>query len=119
MKIKRDKFVGNVTSCVVKQTIRAAVLGYYITRIFVICTPNQILLGLRHQIKENEMGEEFSTYGERRSAYRGLVRKPEGKKLLGSPRRGWEFNIKCMFTKGLGAWTGLIWFNTGTVGEFL
>jgi len=48
------------------------------------------------------MGEEFSTYGERRGACRGLVRKPEGKKLLGRRRRGWEDIIKWMFTKGLG-----------------
>jgi hypothetical protein len=47
------------------------------------------------------------------------VRKPEGEKLLGRPRRGWEDNKKWMFTKGLGAWTGLIWFNIGTVAEFL
>jgi len=78
-----------------------------------------ILLGLRHQIKKNEMGEELSTYGVRRGACRGLMRKPEGKKLLGRPRRGWENNIKWMFTKGLGAWTGLIWFNIGIVDEFL
>jgi hypothetical protein len=27
--------------------------------------------------------------GEKRSAYRSLVGKPEGKRLLGRPRRGW------------------------------
>jgi len=32
--------------------------------------------------------------GERRSIYRVLVGKPEGKKLLGRPRRKWEDNIK-------------------------
>ena len=82
-------------------------------------TPYQILFGLRHQIKKNETGEEFSTYGERRGACRGLVRKPEGKNLFGRPRRGWEDNTKGMFKKGLGAWTGLIWLSIGTVGEFL
>ena len=84
-----------------------------------ICAPYQILFGLRHQIKKNEMGEEFSTYGEERGACRGLVRKPEGKKLLGGRRRGWEDNIKRIFKKGLGAWTGLIWLSIGAVGEFL
>jgi len=31
--------------------------------------------------------------GERRSAYRVLVGKPDGKRLLGRPRRGWDDNI--------------------------
>ena len=32
--------------------------------------------------------------GERRGAYRVLVGKPKGKRLLGRPRRRWEDNIK-------------------------
>ena len=32
--------------------------------------------------------------GEKRGAYRVLVRKPEGKRPLGRPRRRWEDNIK-------------------------
>jgi hypothetical protein len=32
--------------------------------------------------------------GERRDAYRVLVGKPEGKRLLGRPRLRWEDNIK-------------------------
>jgi hypothetical protein len=32
--------------------------------------------------------------GERRSAYRALVGKPEGRRPLGRPRRTWEDNIK-------------------------
>jgi len=32
--------------------------------------------------------------GERRGAYRVLMGKPEGKRPLGRPRRGWEGNIK-------------------------
>jgi hypothetical protein len=32
--------------------------------------------------------------GERRGAYRYLVRKPEGKRPLRRPRRRWEDNIK-------------------------
>jgi hypothetical protein len=32
--------------------------------------------------------------GERRDAYRVLVEKPEGKRLLGRLRRRWEYNIK-------------------------
>jgi len=32
--------------------------------------------------------------GESRGLYRVLVGKPEGKRLLGRPRRRWEYNIK-------------------------
>jgi hypothetical protein len=32
--------------------------------------------------------------GEKRNAYRLLVGKPEGKRPLGRPRRGWADNIK-------------------------
>jgi hypothetical protein len=32
--------------------------------------------------------------GERKGAYRALVRKPEGRRPLGRPRRRWEDNIK-------------------------
>jgi len=32
--------------------------------------------------------------GERRGVYRVLVGKPEGKRVLGRPRRRWEDNIK-------------------------
>jgi hypothetical protein len=36
----------------------------------------------------------YSTYGESRSVYRGLVGKPEGKRQIGRPRRKREDNIK-------------------------
>jgi len=39
--------------------------------------------------------------GEKRGAYRVLVRKPEGKRPLGRPRRKWEDNIK-MYLKKVG-----------------
>jgi hypothetical protein len=35
--------------------------------------------------------------GERRGAYRALVGKPEGRRLLGRHRRRWEGNIKMDF----------------------
>jgi hypothetical protein len=38
------------------------------------------------QIEKNEMGGTCSAYGERRGAYRILAGKPEGKRLLGSPK---------------------------------
>jgi len=49
---------------------------------------------LGDQNEKNGMGVARSTYGGRRSAYRVLVRKPEGKKSLAGTRRRWEDNIK-------------------------
>jgi hypothetical protein len=40
------------------------------------------------------MGGPCSTNGEKRNAYRLLVRKPEGKRPLGRPRRLWVDNIR-------------------------
>ena len=40
------------------------------------------------------MGGTCSRYGERRDAYIVLMGKPEGKRLLGRPRRRCEINIK-------------------------
>ena len=47
-------------------------------------------------IKSRRMrwAEHVARMGERRGVYRVLVGKPEGKRLLGRPRRSWEFNIK-------------------------
>jgi len=48
--------------------------------------------------------------GERRGAYRVLVGKPEGKRLLGRLRCRWADNIKMDLQEvGWGPWTGLIW----------
>jgi hypothetical protein len=44
--------------------------------------------------EEDETGRVSSTYGEQRSACGILVRKPEGTRLLGTPRRRWEDNIQ-------------------------
>jgi hypothetical protein len=47
--------------------------------------------------------------GERRSIYRVLVGKPEGKRPLGRSRRTWEDNIKKDIEEmGCRTWTGLI-----------
>jgi hypothetical protein len=43
---------------------------------------------------KDEMGGACSTNGEKRNAYRILVRKPEGNRPLGRPRRRWVDNIK-------------------------
>jgi hypothetical protein len=58
--------------------------------------------------------------GERKGVHRALVGTPEGKKPLGRPMIRWEHNIKMDLQKvDVGAWTGLIWFSTGTGGGHL
>jgi hypothetical protein len=53
--------------------------------------------------------------GERRGVYRVLVKKPDGKRLLGRPRHRWKYNIKIIIRKWkMGAWTGLIRHRIGT-----
>jgi hypothetical protein len=47
--------------------------------------------------------------GEKRNAYSSLVGKPEGKRPLERPRRGWEDNIK-MVLRAIG-WGGIGWID--------
>jgi hypothetical protein len=58
-----------------------------------------------------------STNGEMRNAYRILVGKPEGKRLLGRPRRKWKDNIK-MDVREIGR-GGMLWFRIWTSGGLL
>jgi hypothetical protein len=56
------------------------------------------------------MGGECSADGEERGVYRVLVRKPEGKRSLGRPRRRWNDNIRMDLQEvGCGGmeWVGL------------
>jgi hypothetical protein len=46
------------------------------------------------QVEEDEMDGACSMNGEKRNAYRLLVGKPEGKRLLGRPRRRRVDNIR-------------------------
>jgi hypothetical protein len=48
------------------------------------------------------MGGACNTYGDRRGAYRVLVRKPERKRALGRHRSRWEDNIKMSSRIGIG-----------------
>jgi hypothetical protein len=58
--------------------------------------------------------------GERRSVYRVLVGKPEGRRPLGKPIRRREDNIKMNLKRGgMGARTKSIWLMIGTGGGFL
>jgi hypothetical protein len=53
------------------------------------------------------MGGPCSTNGEKKTAYRLLVGKPEGKRLLGSPRRRWVDNIR--MDLGEVGWSDVDW----------
>ena len=46
------------------------------------------------KIKKNEMAGHVGCTGEGSDMYRILVGKPEGKRLLGRPKRRWEDNIE-------------------------
>jgi len=53
--------------------------------------------------------------GDRKSAYRVLVGRPEGKNPLGRPRCRWVDNIKIDLQEvGWKAWTGMFWLRIGT-----
>jgi hypothetical protein len=58
--------------------------------------------------------------GAGRGVYRVLVGKPERKRLVGRPRRGWEDNIKMNLQEvGCGLWTGYCWVRIETGGRHL
>jgi hypothetical protein len=59
--------------------------------------------------------------GVKRSAYRILVGKREGKRPLGRPRHRWEDNIKMDLRERENGvvWTGLMWLRIGTSGGLL
>ena len=62
------------------------------------------------------MGRTCSAFGDVRGAYRVLVGKPEGKRLLGRPRHIWEDNIKMILQEVgcWGVWTGSSWLRIVT-----
>jgi hypothetical protein len=62
------------------------------------------------KIEKNEMGWHVARMGEGRGVPRILVRKPEGKRPLGSSRHRWENNIKMDLQEvggGFGDWMEL------------
>jgi hypothetical protein len=60
-------------------------------------------------IKSRRMrwADHVARIGEKRNAYRLLVRKPEGKRPLGRPRRRWADNIRMDF--GEVGWSDVDW----------
>jgi hypothetical protein len=61
-------------------------------------------------VEEDQVGGTCGMNGEKRNAYRILVRKPEGKRQLGRPRRRWIDNIKMDLLEigvNVEAWIGL------------
>ena len=58
--------------------------------------------------------------GERIGAYRVLVRKPEGKRRLGRPRRNGRIILRWIFREwNVGVWTGSSWLRIRTSGGHL
>jgi hypothetical protein len=55
------------------------------------------------------MSEHVARIGEMRNAYKILVGKPEGKRLLGRPKRRREDNIRMDFRDI--EWEGMDWMN--------
>jgi hypothetical protein len=79
-----------------------------------------ILLLRKHFISNLRWAGHVACMGDRRGAYRVLVRRSDGKRSLGRPRYRWEDNIKMDLQEvGWGAWTGLIWLRIGTVCRLL
>jgi hypothetical protein len=71
-------------------------------------------------MKNNSLKAHVALFGQKRNAYRILVRKPERKRLLGRPRRRWEDNIK--INLGERGWVSTDWidlFRIGTGGGLL
>jgi hypothetical protein len=58
--------------------------------------------------------------GEERQMYKVLVGKPEGKRPLGRPMRGWKDGLRMDPGKiGWDVWSGFLWLRIGTGGWLL
>jgi hypothetical protein len=58
--------------------------------------------------------------GEERKVYKVFVGKPERKRPLGRPRRGWEDGIRMIVGRLVwGVWIGFDWLRIGTDGGLL
>ena len=81
------------------------------------CSPNifQVI-----KLRRMRWAVHVAHMGGRRGVYSFLVGKPEGRRSLERPRRGWEDNIEMDFQDvGEGIWTVSSWFRIGTGGRHL
>jgi hypothetical protein len=74
--------------------------------IILFCHSSPSIIGI---IKSRRWAGHVARIGEKRTAYRILVGKPEGKRPLGRPRRRWVDNIK-MDLRETG-WDGMDWID--------
>jgi hypothetical protein len=75
-----------------------------------LITDGQLRVIITSFLQKNRLAGYVARMGERRGIYRVLVGQPEGKRLLGRPRRRWEDNIKMNLREvGCGGmeWIGL------------
>ena len=70
-----------------------------------ICTPPNIIQVTKS--RRMRWAGHVACVGERRDAYRVLVRKSEGKRSLGRPMHRWEYKIK-MYLQEVW-WVGMDW----------
>jgi hypothetical protein len=74
------------------------------------------------QVKSRRMrwAGHVARMGEERKAYKVLVRKPEGKRPLGRPRRRWEDGVRMDLREiGLEVWIGFDWLRIWAGGGLL
>jgi hypothetical protein len=72
------------------------------------------------QIKKNEMGSAWGTYGNRKVVYRVLVEQTDGKRPLEDLDLDWGIILKFVFKKwDWELWTRFLWLRIRTVGGLL
>jgi hypothetical protein len=70
------------------------------------CSPSIIRILKSRRMR---LAGHLARIGEKRNAYRTRMGKPEGKRLLGRPRRRWEDNIR--IDLGEIGWGGMVWID--------
>jgi hypothetical protein len=70
-------------------------------------------------MKKTDMGRECSMHEDSRGAYKVLVGKPEGRRLLEDRGVDGRIILKWILQKWDWAWTGSIFLRIGTGGELL
>ena len=70
-------------------------------------------------IKPKIIGGACSTFGREERCIQGFGGRYEGKRPLGRPSHGSEYNIAMSLQEGKVSWTGLIWLRTRTGGGLL